>query len=164
MTTSKHVDAFGPPANDKAPQPFPLPSSSSFLLLSKVSTTPWTFVGVGTFDRRPNVLQGDGGPPRTSDDGADKDPSAARLINGEIVSMSPLQLLLIAVAVLPASASNSTECTSTLAELAEVFFDANCLCVKKGNDAIHAVSEFMNYFLRGTLSSWVWDEFDFHHL
>ena len=76
--------------------------------------------------------------------------------------MKCVLLLIIASILVPASASNSTECTSALSELAEVFFDPNCLCVKKGNDGIRAVSEFMDYFLRGTLSSWVWDKFAFH--
>ena len=66
-----------------------------------------------------------------------------------------LLLLTVASMLVPASASNSTECTRTLSELAEVFFHTNCLCDKKGDDGIRAVSEFMDYFLRDTLSSWV---------
>ena len=61
--------------------------------------------------------------------------------------------------ILPASAAstNTTECTETLSDLNEVFFDTDCLCTEHGDEGIQVVSEYMDYFMGGTLSSWVRD-------
>ena len=47
------------------------------------------------------------------------------------------------------------ECTETLSEMSEVFFSANCLCTKFGDEGLLAVSEYMKYFMGGALNCWV---------
>ena len=70
-------------------------------------------------------------------------------------------LLTVSAFILPASASstNSTECTETLPEMSEVFFSANCLCTKFGDEGLLAVSEYMKYFMGGALNCWVREAF-----